>query len=157
MSILILYLSKHGTVEEIVKTMKNLSGEEVHIRQLDSHVNGSLIEKYDSLIVGGSIHMGKVQKRLINFCKSYSHFFKEKKSGIFLSTLTDPKEAEHYIKDSFPEEVVEACHATGLFGGAVKFEKMNFIEKSIMKKITGKEQSFSKIDSDRIAAFIESF
>ena len=157
MSILLLYLSKHGTVEEVANTMKNISGETVQVRKLDSHVNGAFIEKYDTLIVGGSIHMGKAPKRLIRFCKSYSHFFKEKKSGVFLCTLTDPKDAEHYLTETFPPEVIEACHATGLFGGAVKYEKMNLMERSMMKKITGKDKSFSKIDSDRIAAFIESF
>lgn len=157
MSILILYLSKHGTVEEIANTMKNLSGESVDIRKLDSHINGALIDKYDALIVGGSIHMGKAPQRLIRFCKSYSHFFKEKKSGVFLCTLTDPGKAEHYLKETFPEEVLDACHATGLFGGAVTYEKMNFMERSMMKKITGEDKSFSKVDNDRIAAFIECF
>ncbi len=157
MSILILYLSKHGTVEEVANTMKNISGEHVDVRKLDSQVNGAVIDKYDVLIVGGSIHMGKAPQRLIRFCKSYSHFFKEKKSGVFLCTLTDPKEAEHYLSETFPQEVIEACHTTGLFGGAVKYEKMNFMERSMMKKISGKDKSFSRLDSDRIAAFIESF
>jgi menaquinone-dependent protoporphyrinogen oxidase len=157
MSILILYNSKHGAVKEVVSMMKNISGEQIDIRELDSHISGSDIEKYDSLIVGGSIHMGKVQKRIIRFCKNYSHFFKEKKSGIFLCTLTDPKEAEHYIEENFPADVIKACQAIGLFGGAIHFEKMNFLEKAMMKKITHQDQSFSKIDTDRIAAFIESF
>lgn len=157
MSILILYLSKHGTVKDVVTMMKNISGEKVDIRKLDGHINGSVIEKYDTLIVGGSIHMGKAQRKLIRFCRHYSHFFKEKKSGIFLCTLTDPKNAEHYVKETFPPEVIEESNAVGLFGGSVKFEKMNIIEKAIMKKITGTSMSFSKIDTDRIAAFIESF
>lgn len=157
MSILIIYLSKHGTVEEVAKTMKQLSGEVVEIKKLDTHINGTVIEKYDSLIVGGSIHMGKAQKRLVRFCKTYSHFFKEKKSGIFLCSMTEPKNAAHYLEESFPKEILNACHTTGLFGGSVKFEKMNFIERTMMKKITRKEDSFSQIDSDRIAAFIESF
>ena len=157
MSILILYLSKHGTVEDIVKMMKNISGEAVEIKKLDSHITGSVIENYDSLIVGGSIHMGKAPKRLIRFCRHYAHFFKEKKSGIFLCSLTEPKEAEHYIKETFPPDVIKSSYAIGLFGGAVRYEKMNLIQKAIMKKITGKDKSFSNIDSDRVAAFIESF
>lgn len=157
MKILILYLSKHGTVEEVVTMMKNISGEQIDLKKLDSHISGSVIENYDALIVGGSIHMGKAQKKLIRFCKHYSHFFKEKKSGVFLCSLTDRKDAQHYITETFPPEVINEAHAIGLFGGAVKFEKMNTLEKSIMKKITGEEISFSKIDTDRIAAFIESF
>ncbi len=157
MSILILYRSKHGTVLDVVNMMKNISGEKVDIRKLDSHVTGSVIEKYDSIIVGGSIHMGKVQNRIRRFCKHYSHFFKEKNSGIFLCTLTEPNKAEHYIKESFPPEIIEAVKAVGLFGGALKLENMNFIEKVMMKKISGKEKSFSNIDSDKVAAFIESF
>ncbi len=157
MSILILYRSKHGTVEEVVKMMKNISGERVDIKRLDSHITGSIIEKYDSLILGGSIHMGRAQKRVIRFARQYSHFFAEKKSGIFLCTLTDPGKSDHYIKETFPEEVTSAVNAVGLFGGAVKFNKMNFIERAMMKKISGKDKNFSTIDTDRIAAFIESF
>ena len=157
MSILILYLSKHGTVKEVATMMKNISGEDVDIKKLNSHITGAMIEKYDSLIVGGSIHMGKAQKKLISFCNHYSHFFKEKKSGVFLCTLTDPKEADHYIEQTFPPEVLKKCNSVGLLGGAVKYENMNFIERSIMKKISGEDRSFSRIDSDRIAAFIESF
>jgi len=157
MSILILYLSKHGTVEEVVRMMKNISGENVETQKINSHITGSYLDKFDTLIVGGSIHMGKAQRKLINFCKHYAHYFKEKKSGVFLCTLTDPKDAQHYINETFPGEVLNACHTIGLFGGAVKFENMNIIEKSMMKKISGEEHSFSKLDSDRIAAFIESF
>lgn len=89
MSILILYLSKYGAVEEIANTMKNISGETVDVRKLDSKVNGAVIDKYDALIVGGSIHMGKAPQKMIRFCKFYSHFFKEKKV-VFSYPLSPP-------------------------------------------------------------------
>lgn len=157
MSILILYLSRHGTVEEVVKMMKNISGEKVDIKKLDSHITGAVLDKYDSLIVGGAIRMEKAPRKLIKFVRQYAHYFKEKKSGVFLCTLTEPRKAGHYLEETYPPEVLENCHATGLFGGAVKYEKMSPMEKTIMKKITGIDKSYSKLDTDRIAAFIESF
>ena len=44
--------------------------------------------------------------------------------------------------------------AKGLFGGAFNFERMNWVERTITKKIAKMDRSVSKINEDEISRFI---
>ena len=70
-----------------------------------------------------------------------------------LSVLTPPKKIEY----SNPEELLNHAKATGLFGGEFIFEKMNFLERLIIKKISGLKESVSKINYETIQQFANRF
>jgi len=154
MKTLIVYATTHGCTEECATKLE---------QQLDSGANVINIkkqklddlEKYETIIIGGSIHAGQIQKRIKKFCQENLDTLKKKKIGLFLCCMEEGETAQKQFQDAFPAQLIEHATATGIFGGAFNFEKMNFIEKAIVKKVAKIEKSSSKIDEKSIVEFVK--
>ncbi len=65
--------------------------------------------------------------------------------------------AKKEFEQAYNHELIEHACATGIFGGEFDFERMNFIEKLIVKKVSKIKESVSRIDKKVISEFIEIF
>ena len=151
MSTLIVYASKYGFTKTCAEILAKKLGENVDIYDLNS--NFPDLMKYDKVIVGGSIYAGKIRKPVMRFCTDNVNTLKGKKLGLFICGMAKEDDAQKQLESSFPQELLAVCAAKGFFGGECNYEKMNFLEKFIMKKITGSKQSQSKIAEDNITRF----
>ena len=68
--------------------------------------------------------------------------------------MFEGEKAENQFNESFPEELIKHVSATGIFGGEFNFEKMNFIERAMLRKIAKVDKSVSKISEENIAKFV---
>ena len=154
MATLIVFRSMHGCVESLAgKLQESLKDDAVAVNlKTNSH---PALEGYDTVIVGGSIHAGKVQGSVKTFCEKNLDTLLQKKVGLFLSCMEEGDSAQMQFDNAFPEQLREHAAATGLFGGAFNFEKMNFFVKAIIKKMAKTDKSVSKIDEKAIGAFVE--
>ena len=55
----------------------------------------------------------------------------------------------------YPLELREHALAKGLFGGELLLEKMNFVERMLVRTVKAVKKSVSEIEEDDVAAFIE--
>jgi len=67
--------------------------------------------------------------------------------------MEENDKAIEQFNNAFPEKLRNRATAKGFFGGEFNFEKMNFIEKAIIKKIAHIEDSMSKINYQNIKTF----
>ena len=67
--------------------------------------------------------------------------------------MEEGEKAEKEFKDSYPDDLIAKAAATGIFGGAFDFQKMNFLEKAIVKKVAGVTESISRLNEEAIEAF----
>lgn len=156
MSCVILYSSKYGgTLLCAEKLAESMNVDSTFIN-LDKNSNPDL-SKYQSVIIGTSIYIGAIRKSVKMFCKNYLSILETKKVGFFISCLAKESEANLYFEKSFDEILLSNAAAIGVFGPVVNYDKMNFFEKMILKKITGKSESFSKIDDEQIIKFADKF
>ena len=65
--------------------------------------------------------------------------------------------ARKQMEDNLPEDLRAHASALGLFGGEFDFEKMNFLEKAIVKKVAGVEKTVSRIDTEAVKTFLADF
>ena len=151
MSTLIVYASKYGFTKTCAEILAKKLGENVDIYDLNSNLPDLM--KYDKVIVGGSIYAGNIRKPVMRFCTDNLNTLKGKKLGLFICGMAKEDDAQKQLDSSFPQELLAVCAAKGFFGGECNYEKMNFLEKFIMKKITGSKQSQSKIAEDNITRF----
>jgi menaquinone-dependent protoporphyrinogen oxidase len=152
MKTLIAYSSSHGSTEKIVSELKKLLGGEVQIINLKKNQKVSF-EEYNRVIIGGSIHGGKIQKKIKEFCSKNIEKLKIKEIGLFISCLEEGQVAQKLLMDAFPAELVEVAKSTAVFGVEFNFEKMNFIKKFIVKKIAKVKRTNSKVDHQAIHMF----
>lgn len=152
MKILIAYESKHGCTASCARELKEKMGGTADLLDLKK-AGAPPADDYDIVAVGGSIHAGRIQRRVTKFIEAHTAWLTRRKFGLFLCCLDEGDGADKEFKEAYPEDLRNRAAALGLFGGAVSFEKMNFLEKAIMKKIAKTDRSFSKIREDNIDAF----
>jgi menaquinone-dependent protoporphyrinogen oxidase len=144
MKTLIAYATKHGCTEKSAEILaKELVGE-ADLCNL-GRVSNVNLQQYDKIIIGSSVYMGKIRKEARAFCSSHSNKLKESKIGLFICCMKEGSEAESELKNSFPQELYENAVTTEIFGGGFNFDKMNFMEKMVVKKVVGIKQSKSNI------------
>jgi len=153
MKTLILYESMHGCTKRAVEQLKNGLTGEVKMQRLKDKPS-VFVNAYDRILIGGSIHAGSIQGSVKSFCKKNRDILMEKEVGLFLCCM-DQERAQEQFDNAFPETLRNHAKAHGLFGGAFDFEKMNFIQRAIVKKISGIKESVNRLDEKKIQSFIE--
>jgi len=151
----IIFISKHGTTQRVASEIEQkLRENDTLLINLAKEKATSLAE-FDRIILGGSIHMGKVHKKTTAFIEKHHSTLLEKELGLFLCCMHEGQKAQEQYDLAFPEDLRKHAKSTGLMGFEYLLEKMGFLEKIMVKKITGKDQSFSKIDEKAIDHFVE--
>lgn len=152
----IIYASYHGTTEKIVKEIKDgLKNQYVKLINIKSN-NIIDLSLYDQVIIGGSVHAGSIQKKIKQFCNKNIHLILEKRFALFITCFHDGETALKQFENAYPEILRKNAVSLKIFGGEMLVDKMNFIEKFIVKKVTGISANASKLSKLEIFEFLES-
>ena len=154
MNRLIIYMSRHGTTAKVAAELKEKLGSEKTILVDLKEDQIPSLDKFHTVIIGGSVHAGTIQQELITFCIKNRRKLLEKRLGLFMCFMNnDLRELE--FEDSFPIDLRKHAVAKGLFGGEFLLEKMNPAEKDAVKKVKGLDESVYRLDKNAIHKFIE--
>jgi len=153
----LIYISKHGTTERVAGLISERMSGGIDLINLRYEKNPD-ISSYDSIILGGSIHAGMVQKRLKRFCENNSELLLQRRLGLFICCMeTDENKLNTEFENAYPPHLRQNAVAQGIMGGEFLFEKMNFLEKAIIKKISGFSDTVSNINFSAIDSFVSDF
>jgi len=153
MKIAIIYASKHGATEKVARSIaEKLSAELFSLKKSQNpDVSG-----FETVILGTSIYAGQASGKMKAFCKANETVLLQKKTGLFVCGMhPDKEQREKELKDAYSEALHEKAVASGFFGGEFLFEKMNFVERLIIKKIAKTTESVQQIDWDAVDEFVE--
>ena len=154
MNTLIVYASKYGCTEKCAELLsKELIGK-VDIINL-KRVNDIDISKYEKIIIGGSIYIGKIQKEVSVFCSKNLDKLKEKRIGLFICGMQEGETINIEFSQNFDPELIRITDVKEHFGGEFIFDKMNFMEKIIVKKISKVTSNKSNILKNNIHKFAQ--
>jgi menaquinone-dependent protoporphyrinogen oxidase len=154
MKTLIVYASAHGTTEKVAHSIaRSMDNGHVEIINLKKE-NPFDLSVYDRIIVGGSIHAGQIQGRVKQFCEKNMLQLLEKQLGLFLCCMNEP-EYQAQFERAFPELLRKHASSSKIMGGEFLFDKMNFFQRLIVRKISGINESVSKIDEKSLQQFAE--
>lgn len=156
MSTIIIYSTKHGTTEKVAEVLAEQLDADTFRLEYEREVPPGKINNYDTIIIGGSIHAGNIQKEIKEFCEKNEDALLKKKLGLFMCCMQRDKEQQEF-DNAFPKTLREHSKANGLFGGEFIFEKMNFIEKFLVKKIAKTNKTVSELNYEAIEKFINKF
>ncbi len=151
----IVYMSKHGTCNKIAHIIELFFKEDsVHLVDLSKRKIPDLSE-CSRIIVGGSIHMGKIQKEVQKFCEINKELLVSKPLGLFICCMLAGEIAVVQFNNAFSEELCYHAQSIAIMGYELNLEKMNFIEKLMTNKITGLSESSSQINYQQLNRFIK--
>ncbi len=171
--ILIIYATTEGQTQKIADFIAD------HVRAQSAEVveqnvaqleRGFSMEGFDGVIVGGSLHLGKVQKSLRRFVSDHHETLTTLPNAFFLVSLTAVSERpeataeleatmNHFVKDTGwkPDRAA-------YFAGALKYSQYGFITRLVMKSIAKREgtdtdtsHDYEYTRWDSVAEFAEDF
>jgi menaquinone-dependent protoporphyrinogen oxidase len=154
MKTLIVYCSSHGTTEKAVQLLSEWMEGEVLTVDLKRDKVRFDVRDFDFIIIGGSIHVGSIQGKIKQFIGKYHDVLLTKKLGLFICCWRDGEEANLQFNQAFPEDLRIRSIANGLFGGEFIINKMNFLDKQIVKKVIGVSTDASNLDTTAIMTFV---
>jgi menaquinone-dependent protoporphyrinogen oxidase len=153
MKTLIVYQTMHGCTEKCVGKLKVGLSDEVDAVNLKQNKKVDP-QNYDTVIIGGSIHAGRIQGGIKKFCAAHEETLLTKKLGLFICCMEE-EGAQKEFAANFSETLHNHAAAKGIFGGEFDFARMNFVAKAIVKKVSGVTESVSKISEDAIQKFLK--
>ena len=147
----VIYASSHGTTEKVATQIANeLPNTDIINLKKQSKID---LDMYTHIVIGGSIHAGKIQNEVKTFCQNNMIKLLEKHIGLFICAMNEP-DYDTELKNAFPELLMNHAKTKKVVGGEFLLEKMNFIEKFLVKKIAGVTESQSKINNEKIHELI---
>ncbi len=142
MRTLIIYASTYGFTKESVEDLKQNIRGEVTVSNVTTD-NIPSLEDFDNIVIGGSIYMGQINKKLKAYCTENLSLLLKKRVALFLCCGL-PENFKQTLENTFPKELIERAVAKECFGGELRIEKMRMIHKiitSLMKKAQAKNGS----------------
>ncbi|WP_144549815.1 flavodoxin domain-containing protein [Bacillus sp. X1(2014)] len=153
MKCLIVFCSSHGTTEKAVRFLSESLKGEVQTIDLKREKVKFDLRNFDTIIIGGSIHAGNIQRKIKHFITHNYDTLLEKEVGLFLCCMHGGETAIEQFNHAFPQELRKNSAAMGLFGGEFLLSEMNFIEKQIVKKVSGATIDQLNLDYEAIKEF----
>ncbi len=151
----VIYATSHGTTEKVAQKIKSGLGEN-GIVTFNLKTNKTIdLSPYENIVIGGSIHAGSVQGSVRDFCKKNMVDLLQKRVALYVCAMNEP-EYEQELKSAFPEILYNYAVCKKVVGGEFNFEKMNFLEKIIVKKVSGISETVEKIDNAAIEEIVTS-
>ena len=149
MKIALVYGTKHGTTQKIAGYIaQNIQNHEIILFNLADHPPID-IAIFDTVIVGGSIHAGGLNRQVKAFLKRNTVALLQKPLALYMCGMNEP-ELENEFTEGFPALLRNHAISKRLAGGELIFEKMNLIERWMTKRITGIEVTTSKINYEAV-------
>lgn len=152
MKTLILFMSSHGCALKIAHQIAGLLNGEVQLHNLNVSTSVNLA-LFDRIIIGGSIHAGKIQSRVSQFCQKHLDELMQKEIGLYICCMEEGNVARKELKEAFPVKLHEHAKAEAIMGGEFIFEKMNVFERFLVKKIAKVNQTVHRIDWNEVRNF----
>ena len=157
MNALILYATKYGATKQIAEQLANEFGGNVTIQNI--YDGKPSLAAFDTVIIGGSIYMNKIQHGITSFLRANEKELIKKRLGLFIGCYTPP-ETDGYLEQFFPTALLAHARAKDMLGGLMQYDKMNPVYRKVfmsLKKIDDFNKSFiePKIETERIRAFAE--
>jgi len=151
--ILIIYRSRYGTTSKVSAYLASrLNNAELTIISTGKEKMPDL-SSFDKIILGGSIRAGMIQGEIRKIITKNLDTLLSKELGLYLCCMEEGERRQKQFDDSFPEAIRRHAKATGLFGGEFNFDRLNFLEKKIIRKVSGFNDTVSKIDYKAIDKF----
>ncbi|MCL2610553.1 MAG: flavodoxin domain-containing protein [Defluviitaleaceae bacterium] len=151
---LIIYATKYGCTADCASYLKTKLQGDVTLVDLNKATEQVELDKFDTIIIGGSIYVGKASRKLREFCENNIESLTKKKIGIFLCcALTE--QANEFLSTNFPAKLLSSAKTTKIFGSEARLDKMKFIDKTVVKAVTKGDFSKFKISYDIINEFAQ--
>lgn len=148
MKILLVYSTKYGSTKKCAELIANEISCEHKIMSVSQAK--SKIKDFETIIIGGSVYMGKIRKDITHFCKHNMSILLQKKLILFTCCYT-AKETEGFFASIFDEQLIDHATYVTAVGGELNYHNMNYVYRKmfeLLNKIEGFREGFREPSID---------
>ena len=135
---LIIYQSSHGNTEAILTELVSRAAAGTVMKKIDQ-AGASDIEEADRIVLGGSIHAGRIQKEVGQFIDMHREILLKKPLALFIGCL-EKEHSDEELENAFPDDLKAHAELKTAIGGKVNPEKLSWFLRILMKLIIKKEE-----------------
>lgn len=132
MKTLVVYASKTGTVEKCVKLICSKLSD---VKAMNIYVESEDLKHFDLIIVGSSIRMGMIDKKIKKFLTKNMEYLKQKNTAYFICCGFS-ENWEEYYKQNIPKDLLDRAIIYDTFGGEIDIKKQKGFDKLIVKIVS---------------------
>jgi menaquinone-dependent protoporphyrinogen oxidase len=133
MKTLVLYASKTGVTEDCaIHISKNLEHTEIQNVKKDKK---NQLKDFDRIMIGSPIYIGGPLKAISSYVLAHKDELMKKELFLFTCGAESEKEPRFYLEKAFSSQICNHAKDMLYFGTELRFEKMGFFGRFIMKKI----------------------
>ena len=127
----ICYATKSGTTKECAELLKKQLPDAI---LCNVETDKADLSKYDCIVVGGPIRMGKIYKPVIQFIQKNHSVLMEKKCAFFICNGF-PEQTETFLVQNIDKELLSHSVCAASFGGKMDLDKLKGMDKFIAKAV----------------------
>lgn len=155
MNTIILYSSKYGSAADCASYVKSkLSGSVSLVDIEKTKLQEIHLESFDTIVIGGSIYVGAVSKKIRALCSTQADVLQRKRVGIFLC-CGFTEQFNEYLSSNFSEDLLESAVVLKCFGGEARLDRMNPVHKLMMKAASKGQAKNLKLLQGNMDAFVK--
>jgi menaquinone-dependent protoporphyrinogen oxidase len=142
----------YGTTEgQTAKIAQHLAargrarGHEVEVRNVAELPRAFDLGRYDGVVIGASIHLGRHQRRLLRWVREHRSELARRPAAWFTVCLgiRSRHAGDRAMARSFPEQMTKSTGfepgATAVFAGACKYTAYNWLVRLVLREISRRE------------------
>ncbi len=130
---LIIYSTRGGVSRECAEILRDKIIKSLEVSLFDIEDNPPAPNNFDIAVIGGSIRMAKLNKKLKKYLKQHAIALNEKHTALFLC-CGFPESFDNYVAKQFPKNIIPSL-GIYCFGGELKPKKLKGMDKLIVKMI----------------------
>ena len=160
MRTIIFYASKHGTTAAVAKEIAELITLDEKVEVFDiKDFNSEFIPDFKAVsrfVVGVPMYAGKPLKSMRKFCEAYTFKLESRLLYLFVcGSEISPEKQQAELEAAFSERLRKVAKSVVFLGGAFHWNKMNFMERFIIKRITGRTGDMDMIRHKAVKKFAQ--
>lgn len=153
MKTLVLYASKTGVTEDCAKYIsKHLENTVIQNVKKDKKND---LRFYERVIIGTPVYIGNPMKAISSYVVAHKDELMKKELYLFTCGAEGSKDPRLFLENSFSTDICDVAKEIHYFGTELRYDKMGFFGKLIMKKIATENNLDPKIKYDAIDQMIE--
>lgn len=154
MNTLIIFMTSHGCARKAAERIADLLAGTALTVDLEQTDPPSL-DPFDTVIIGGSIRIGRIQKRIRRFCEKNLDELVTKRIGLFICCMHEGDRAAEQLLSNFPQKLTYHATATAIVGGELDFGSLTSFEQMLIRDIIGITENVSLFDDRAVRRFTD--
>jgi len=156
MKTLIAYRTKYGTTASVARALAGKLGGDVTVCDLAASPAPE-VAAYDTVLIGGSIHAGRIQRQVVSFCEKNHAALLGRRVGLFLCCLYTGEDAAVQMQSAFPDWLLAHAVARVLAGGEIRYDRLTLLDRLLVRALPHPAGDVSRLNPaavDELAAAV---